>query len=126
MGLIRPMALAQLAWSNGQSGLAGPCLEHGARRHGGTRAADAVVVVRWWGSQVEHRWRRVGTPGNTSSKGRVRVGGAMVRWQNEQYFLLGTLNLNETWTKGYCLHLVFNPNHGEEFEIYTRNLITWI
>jgi hypothetical protein len=30
MGLIRPMALAQLAWSNGQSGLVGPCLEHGA------------------------------------------------------------------------------------------------
>jgi hypothetical protein len=30
---------------------------------------------------VEH-WRRgVGAPGNTSSEGKVRVGGAMVRWR---------------------------------------------
>jgi hypothetical protein len=32
---------------------------------------------------VEHRWRGVGAPGNTSSEGRVRVGGAMMMWRNE-------------------------------------------
>jgi hypothetical protein len=32
---------------------------------------------------VEHRWRGVGALGNTSSEGRVQVGGAMVMWWNE-------------------------------------------
>jgi hypothetical protein len=32
---------------------------------------------------VEHRWRGVGTPGNTLSEGTVRVGGAMARWWDE-------------------------------------------
>jgi hypothetical protein len=32
---------------------------------------------------VEHWWRGVGAPGNTSSEGRMLVGGVIVRWRNE-------------------------------------------
>jgi hypothetical protein len=39
-------------------------------------------------------------------------------------FLLGTSNLNETWTRDFYLHLVTNSTHDEEFEIQTRNFLT--
>jgi hypothetical protein len=67
--------LAWPAWPNGQSGLAGPCQEHSVGvvttgcacvgQRGGAHAPDAVVAVRRWGSQVEHRWRRVGASGSS-------------------------------------------------------------
>jgi hypothetical protein len=41
-------------------------------------------------------------------------------------FLFGTSILSEIWTKGLCLPLVSNSIHGEEFEVHTRNLGTWI
>jgi hypothetical protein len=34
--------------------------------------------------------------------------------------------MNETCTKGCCLHLVSNPIHGEKFKVDTRNFLTWI
>jgi hypothetical protein len=41
-------------------------------------------------------------------------------------FLLGTSNLDETWTRDLYLHLVTNSTHDEEFEVQSRNLLTWI
>jgi hypothetical protein len=32
-------------------------------------------------------------------------------------FLLGTSNLDKTWTKDFCLHLVTNSTYDEEFEV---------
>jgi hypothetical protein len=36
------------------------------------------------------------------------------------------LNLDETWTTGFCLYLVSIPTHEEEFEVHTRNLLASI
>jgi hypothetical protein len=40
-------------------------------------------------------------------------------------FLLGISNFYETWIKVFCLHLVTNSTHDEEFEVQIRNLLTW-
>jgi hypothetical protein len=34
--------------------------------------------------------------------------------------------LDETWTRDLYLHLVTNSTHDEEFEVQSRNLLTWI
>jgi hypothetical protein len=34
--------------------------------------------------------------------------------------------LNEFWTRYLYLHLVTNSTHGEEFELQSRNFLTWI
>jgi hypothetical protein len=38
---------------------------------------------------------------------------------------LGASNLDETWTKEFHLNLVTNSTHEEEFEIETKNFLTW-
>jgi hypothetical protein len=45
--------------------------------------------------------------------------------ENLMEFLLGTTNLNEIWTRDFYLNLVTNSTHEEEFEIETRNFLTW-
>jgi hypothetical protein len=45
--------------------------------------------------------------------------------ENLMEFLLGTTNLNEIWTRDFYLNLVTNSTHEEEFEIQTRNFLTW-
>jgi hypothetical protein len=64
---------ALLAWHEDKNGPAG-------RRDAVRPARGGGEAVRF---SVEHRWRGVGAPSNTSSEGRVRVGGEMVRWWNE-------------------------------------------
>jgi hypothetical protein len=40
-------------------------------------------------------------------------------------FFLGTSNFYETWTEGFCLHLVTNSIHDEEFDVQSRNFLSW-
>jgi hypothetical protein len=40
-------------------------------------------------------------------------------------FLLRTSIFYETWIKVFCLHLVTNSTHDEEFDVQTRNFLTW-
>jgi hypothetical protein len=34
--------------------------------------------------------------------------------------------VDETWRRYLYLHLVSNSTHGEEFEVQSRNFLTWI
>jgi hypothetical protein len=37
-----------------------------------------------------------------------------------------SLNLDETWKRDLYLHLVTNSTLGKEFEVQSRNSLTWI
>jgi hypothetical protein len=39
---------------------------------------------------------------------------------------LESSNLDETWTGEFYLYLGTNSTHGEEFEVQSRNFLTWI
>jgi hypothetical protein len=38
-------------------------------------------------------------------------------------FLLGTANLDETWTGDFYLYLLINSTHGKEFKVQSRNFL---
>jgi hypothetical protein len=40
-------------------------------------------------------------------------------------FLLGTSDFDETWERDFYLHLDGNSTHEKEFEVQTRNFLTW-
>jgi hypothetical protein len=74
-------------WSRPKTNMARVTLSGGTARC--TQRAVTTRVARLAGGRedarflVEHRWRGVGASSNTSSEGRVWVGGATTRWQNE-------------------------------------------
>jgi hypothetical protein len=45
---------------------------------------------------------------------------------NLMEFLLGTSYYDETWTTDFYLHLADHSTHEEEFDIQTRNSLTWL